>query len=328
MTGRRFENLLRRTKLGGLLARHPMTCLDVGSRGGFEPDLLPIAFAVDAVGFEPDPAAFAELASASRGPWHSLRYLPVALADRDGRRELHIPEDNSAASLLEHDARIGTRFNKPQFFNGRRTISVETRNLDVVLDEAAVAAPAFLKLDVEGIELEILQSAPRTVASVLAVKTEASFVPFRRGQPLATDIDRFLRGAGFELMDLVRPHHWRRNGYVVHPQSARQAIPYSRGQIVQGDLLYFRHPDVVAGSQRRLQAAGLAMAYGFFDHAESLLSTPDVKAWLFDAIPGDVAGLVGEASRIYGRAVWRGEFSSHLRRNWTYLRSFRNLQRA
>jgi len=57
-----------------------MVCVDVGTRGGFEPDRLPLAGAVDAIGFEPEPVAFAALASNNRHSCHRLRHLPGLLA--------------------------------------------------------------------------------------------------------------------------------------------------------------------------------------------------------------------------------------------------------
>ena len=39
---------------GRLLVERPLVALDIGARRGFVDDLLPIAAAVDAIGFEPD----------------------------------------------------------------------------------------------------------------------------------------------------------------------------------------------------------------------------------------------------------------------------------
>lgn len=77
---RLFTNIFEPSQLGALLRRHPLTCIDVGSRSGFEKDLLPIAFAVSGVGFEPDPDAFAKLQGSTTGPWMAMQHLPVALA--------------------------------------------------------------------------------------------------------------------------------------------------------------------------------------------------------------------------------------------------------
>lgn len=320
----RHQALFVDTIFGRILSQHPIVCVDIGSRGGVEADLLPISFAVDALGFEPDPEEYAALAERPSGPWRSLRYLPFAVAGSDGPRTLNVPVDPNGASLLQHDERIGERFNKRQFFERRQSVAVETRALDAVLAEAE-KWPAFLKLDVEGLELEILSSSPRALESTLALKVEASFIPFRHDQPLMFDIHNFLSTQGFVLMDIIRPNHWRTNGHVIHPFATRQKIPYSRGQLVQADLLYVRTAERINEPERLFQSAALAMIYGFFDHAESILRMQVMVDWLTQNHRADAGDLLDEASRKYGLAIWRAEFSQHLRRIWTFLRSYRAL---
>jgi len=344
-----FTNLFQSTPFGAAMTAAPLACFDVGCRGGFEADLLPVAFATDAVGFEPDAEEFARLEAAAHGeggengedggngPWRSLRYVPAALAAGQGRRELFVPTDPQSASLLRPDTSIGERFDKPQFFTVERTATVEAVGLDEAIARWDLPPPDYLKLDTEGTELEILESGAKCLAGVLAIKTEVSFMALRKGQPLARDIDRFLSGCGFELMDLVRPAHWRRHGYIIHPQMTPEPVPYARGQIVHGDYLYFRTPetldhavdDTVGGTvddttgQRQFKAAALAMAHGYFDHAESLLARPEAAGWL--AQFGDVGhpDALGRCAQRYGRLVWFKALFAHLRGFSPFLRHAR-----
>jgi hypothetical protein len=204
---------------------------------------------------------------------------------------------------------------------------VETTTLDDALDSFAIPPPDYLKLDIEGAELEVLRASPRALASVLVLKTEVAFIPARRGQPLAMDVDVFLRGCGFRLVDLVQPIHWRQGSYVAHPQLERKGIPYSRGQIAQGDFLYFRDPDAIPSDDvpRCLRAAVLSMAHGFFDYGWALIARPEVERHLRERYALDPALAVRSASRALGQRVWAEAFSSHLRRVVTFLRSARAL---
>lgn len=95
-----------------------------------------------------------------------------------------------------------------------------------------------MKLDVEGAEPSILQAAPMTLAQAVAIKAEASFVAARKGP---------------------RPCSWRGEP------------GYSRGQIGQCDLLYFRPPDARSGTPQTLKAGLAAAALGYFDRAWPLL---------------------------------------------------------
>ncbi len=323
-------DVFARTPLAAVIADNPMVAIDVGSRGGFEADLLAIAWAVDAVGFEPDPH---ELARLKRGveetpqPWRSIRHVPAALSGTGGTRKLRIPVSPASASLLEHDAAIGAQFGKPAMFTLERIIDVETTTLDEALDRFTIPLPDYLKLDIEGAELEVLRSSPRALASTLVLKTEVAFIPMRRNQPLATDVDVFLRGCGFRLVDLVAPAHWRRNSYVAHPQLATEGIPYSRGQIAHGDFLYFKDPDAIPCDDvpRCIRAAVLSMAYGFFDYGWALIARPEVARHLRDGYGLDPGQAIRTASRALGQRVWAEASSCHLRSVVTCVRSAKAL---
>lgn len=315
-------NLFRRTAFAPAMAALPLTCLDIGARGGIEADLLPLAFACDVIGFEPDEEEFRRLEHATPGPWRSRAYVPAAVADRSGRRALYLATDRQSTTLLEPDPAIGARFDKPQFFTVERRVEVDTIGLDDAVATHAGRGPDYLKIDIEGAEGEVFAAAPRTLASLIAIKTEISFLPFRKGQALAADIDRMLRGDGFELMDYARPAHWRRRGYVIHPLRSPGPVPYARGQIMHGDALYMRSPDSLpAGDDahdreagdRLLRACWLLMAHGYFDHAEDLLRRPAAHRRLTADFGIDPALALFAASRLVGRAAWRQALWRQLR---------------
>ncbi len=308
------------------MSDHAIVAIDVGSRGGFEPDLDPIAWIVDAIGFEPDPTELARLerrVTTERQPWRSIRHVPAALSGRAGHRNLHIPISPESASLLEHDPSIGERFGKPSMFTVERIVDVETMTIDDAISRFAISPPHYLKLDIEGAELEVLASGQSALASTLVLKTEVSFIPMRRDQPLATDIDAFMRGRGFHLVDFVRAVHWRRKSYVAHPHLMRDGIPYSRGEIAHGDYLYFRAPDTIPIDDAALsfRAAVLAMAHGFFDYASALLERPAVARYLKERYRLDWSTALDDVSLTLGRRVWAQSFSEHVRMIGTLLRS-------
>ena len=319
-------NLFQRTQFARVMADHPMACLDVGARGGFEKDLEPIAFAVDAYGFEPERDAFDRLQDNS-GPWRSLRFADYGLSKDGGTQTLHIPVAAESASLMQHDPALGQALNKPRFFQLDHTLEVETRTLDEALDDLEVDTPAYLKLDIEGPELPVLKSGPRALESLFAIKTEISFVPLRLNQPLAHDVAGFMREQGFLLMDLVDSHRWRRHGWTQHPFVSRSAIPYSRGQLIHGDYLFFREPKKIGGTDAALQAAFLAMNHGYFDFAETLLLREDVAGHLRDRYDVDAARALAGASAVYGRNVWAGGLWQRLRGISPYLRTLPNVFR-
>ena len=119
-----------------------------------------------------------------------------------------------------------------------------------------------MKIDIEGAELAVFRSSSTLLDTVLAVKTEVSFVDFRHEQTVAFEVDQFMSEKGFILMDLVQPSYWRWQGYIIHPYTANELPPYSKGQIMHGDYLYFRGPETLDGNPKAyIKLALISMAF-------------------------------------------------------------------
>lgn len=304
-----IPDFFRRTAFASAYEAAGLAAIDIGSRGGFDPELLPIAWAVDGIGFEPEPDAFAALAGEHR-PWRSLRWLPAAVGAETGPAILNVPPDPNGASLLRHDPAIGDRYGLPHLTQDTRAIAVETVTLDEAKKRWALPPADYVKLDVEGAELSILEASPQALSAAWGIKAEASFIPCRLDQPLVADLEQFLRGRGFTLMDIQNPMRWRRRPVAPHPYAWRGEPAYSRGHIAQCDLVFLREPLAEDGAGS-LRAALLAMALGFFDRGLDLLERPAaIQAcdWDFEPRPALAA-----ASRAYGRHASRAAIRRNLR---------------
>lgn len=301
-------NLFAETQFGRLLRKYPAAAIDIGSRGGIEPNLLPIAFGIDAIGFEPDPEALTANERHHRGPWRTVRFLPYALASEPGTRTLSIPIHSGAASVLTHNQTMGRRFNKPEYFNVVSTIPVQTHRLDDVTPDSV--DPAFMKIDVEGFEFDILQGASRILDRCVALKLEVAFLPLRVDQPLASDIEVFLRSKGFEFFDLMSLARWR--------MYDRTHKWYSKAQLVHADFLFFRNADALPSPVKRFEAAAIAMTYGYFDHAALLLTQPSSITWLKQEGVDDPFDLIKEAAAQYSKVEHAINHVSYPRRVWRF----------
>lgn len=110
------SNLFEGLAVQKVAAENPISYVDIGTRGGFQDDLASLAFAVDAIGFEPEREAFDKIDQENSGPWRSARILPYAVGRLNGKQILSIPEDPVSATLLKPDPAVGERFDKSQFF--------------------------------------------------------------------------------------------------------------------------------------------------------------------------------------------------------------------
>jgi len=323
-----FTNLFARTKFSDVFASHPLDSIDIGSRFGLEPDLEPIAFAVNAYGFEPDPVECARLQerySKNPAPWRSVRHMPAAVSGSGGPRTLHVPESLVSASLLEPDEEVGKRFQNPDMFDRKQAIHLDTITLAEACQEFDVERPRYLKVDIEGAELEVLRGAPGILQHLVALKSEVAFIPMRKSQPLAADVDAFLYESGFRIMDWINTHNWRIGDSVAHPQISPGPIPYSRGQLAQCDFIYLRDPDQIFSGpdavDRGVAALAVSMAQGYFDYAASLLSRSGLGDYIAQEYRFDPLTSLREASLLYGSLIWRDAFVTHLRRIVTFGRS-------
>ena len=227
---------------------------------------------------------------------------------------LHVSNDRNGASLLSPIPAVGERFNKTQFFDLERSFDVETRTLNAAMEIAEIDTIDYLKIDIEGAELGVFESSRATLKDTLVIKTEACYLPVRKGQGLAHEIDACLSANGFELMDLVRPAHWRREGHVLHPRISDAMPPYARGQLIHGDFVYFRDPATLDDRPERLIRLGLlAAAMGFFDHALMAFERDSAAEQLAKPYGEDVSDIVNEASRVYGRRAFGQAFRQQLR---------------
>jgi hypothetical protein len=144
---------------------------------------------------------------------------------------------------------------------------------------------------------------------VVAIRTEVAFLRLRDGQPLFCDLAGHLAGCGFIPMGFTELHHWRRYSKAKQLRVTSEPIPFSRGQLAHGDMLFFRDPDSLptdGETARRtvLKAAFLAMAYGYVDHAAYLLNRGEINDWLASS------GVAVEAEL--------GTVARQLARQWNY----------
>jgi FkbM family methyltransferase len=74
--------------------------------------------------------------------------------------------------------------------------------LDDVLASAGITTPDFLKLDVQGFELEVLKGAPKALAGAQAVLLEVSMIELYVGAPLFHEVVAFMHSRGYQVYDI------------------------------------------------------------------------------------------------------------------------------
>ncbi|MFG0274083.1 MAG: FkbM family methyltransferase [Phycisphaerales bacterium] len=185
--------------VGAILgATEPLVIVDGGAHIGRVTRRLLGAFpAATIYAFEPVRETFDQLASALADEPRATA-VHAALGGAPDELEIRVNGCTGTSSIL-------TAANRLHGYHGekvtlRRTETVPVVTLDDWSDEQGVDRIDFLKLDLQGFELEALKGADRLLrTSVRAVYSEAQLVELYEDAALFGDLDRFLRDRGFDL---------------------------------------------------------------------------------------------------------------------------------
>lgn len=161
------------------------------------------------VGFEPNAEdcpqecdvlnahAASSSASAGSGGAPSMRFLPWALGD-GMPGEFRLCSAPMTSSMLEPNIPLLRRFMQlEEVTTVAKRIEMQTKRLDDLVSELPGGRCDYLKLDVQGYELAVLEGAESVLKSVLVLHTEVEFVEMYEKQPLFAEVDQFLRRRGF-----------------------------------------------------------------------------------------------------------------------------------
>lgn len=177
----------------GVAASLPLTILEVGARsvGSPEPlhgflDLFP-GSRVAAI--EVDPQLCTQLNSTARP---GLRYYASPLGRSRETRPFYETVHPACSSLYEPNEPLLDRFNGLEFAKLQTVSSIETVSLDEFATSQSIGPIDFIKIDVQGAELDVFAGGTSTLASVLGIVSEVEFVPLYRDQPLFGDVCTFL----------------------------------------------------------------------------------------------------------------------------------------
>ena len=215
-----FDQVLAATEHHPILSIGFRTVTDIGAnRGQFA--LAAKKWSPDAkvVAFEPLPTA----AFKFRKLFHQDEDIilhQVAIGPINGETTLHVSASDDSSSLLPISQLQETLFPGTQEV-GRMTVKIG-RLSDYVTAEDIIA-PALLKIDVQGYELEALRGCEDLLSCFQYVYTECSFRELYSGQALAYEVIDWLWEKGFQFNGIFN---------VVNDKN---------GHSVQADFLFYNY---------------------------------------------------------------------------------------
>jgi FkbM family methyltransferase len=178
-----------------VLALLPVKCVvDVGAnRGQFAVLCAQLFPDAPLFSFEPASAAYSVLLDVIAG--HNVRTTRAAITTRDGPLILNVTAEDDSSSILpvgDYQATLfGTRVVRQE--------SVSAGPLSSFISRHDIQAPALLKIDVQGAELDVVRASADLLDNFAWIYIECSFIELYTGQALAPEIIAYLAQFGFEL---------------------------------------------------------------------------------------------------------------------------------
>lgn len=84
----------------------------------------------------------------------------------------------------------------------KKLLTLPMLRLDDIDEVRSMRSPLFLKLDVQGYELEVLKGAAATLDSTEVVLMEVALLPYNKGAPLMPEVVAFMDDRGFTPYDV------------------------------------------------------------------------------------------------------------------------------
>ncbi len=123
-----------------------------------------------------------------------------ALGDADGMATLNVMHGHEMSSLLPPTTAATDRLDRLNTVE--RVVQVRVQTLARLLQEHPLASTAqriYLKLDVQGFELQVLRGAKPVLPRILALQAEASVIPLYDGAPGYLELMREIEALGYRL---------------------------------------------------------------------------------------------------------------------------------
>jgi FkbM family methyltransferase len=249
--GRRF--ILCDLICGNDLVAAPLAIVDAGALDAFVGSRW-IKLPADKVrvhGFEPDAAECQRLNAAAATAGVNFQFHPIALARKTGPADFYRFAEPAANSFYAANDRLIRRW----CYTRSLTLSSQFKVLERATLQAvsladwarvnSVVDVDFIKLNVQGSELDILSGAGHVLESSLGLLVEQTFNGTYKGAPLFGEVYDFLNNAGFCMFDVAGINRVARTRSPIHLTEDKIFVVdglWPHHQFLEGHFLYLRDP--------------------------------------------------------------------------------------
>lgn len=194
---------------------------DIGANvGNYAMVMRKLGFEGNIVSFEPLSETFKKLQknAAKDNNWETIN---IALGDKDGESEINIAGNNDSSSILEMMPSHSKSAPESSYIGNER---IKVNKLDTLFENLYRKGDnAFVKIDTQGYELNVLQGAEKSLSHIKGIQIEMSLVQLYDGGILYKEMIDLIEKKGFSLFSIE-------NGFS-DPES---------GELLQMDGIFFK----------------------------------------------------------------------------------------
>ena len=241
--------------------------VDIGAKGGIHNRWKKQIPGFYAILFEPDVDSYNQLKEISS---ENIVVINQALSNNSGEMKFYHCVSSDLSSVYKPNHSVVKRFVDFPLFGVVREERISVDTLENQLIKNGFDEIDFVKIDVQGHELAILNGGGKFIEQLIGIETEIEFVEFYEGQPLFEDVNKFMIAHGFELYDLQRSFS--------QISKDKKINKGRKGQLVCGNALYFRSPENVVklfqnDFNKLKNAVYVYSIYGYIDLANNLINS-------------------------------------------------------
>lgn len=224
-----YENnlFLALDKLKNTCDNFSITLIDIGAAGDIEPRWKSVSRHLNYIGFEPDERSRKELINNSY--CKSWVIYPNVLWDKKTNKKINFTKRPKASSFYVPNFNFVNLFPDAERLTVQNTISLNT----ITLDSLQIPNIDFIKLDIQGAELNVLKGANESLNNCIGLKVEVEFLQTYKDIPLYGEIVDYLKTKDFEFIDFIHLCRWERKEHS------------NLGQCIFGDGLFLKTPEFI-----------------------------------------------------------------------------------
>jgi len=143
--------------------------------------------------FEVDEVLCADLNNKSNS---NITYYPTALGSQNGEQAFYETNASMCCSLYKPNDAFNSKYNNLEVALLKSESTIKTTTLDTFTQDNNIDTIDFIKIDVQGAELDIFKSGIKAMANTFFIVSEVEFVPHYIDQPLFGDVSQHLTKQG------------------------------------------------------------------------------------------------------------------------------------